>query len=80
MMMSNNILEQRRQCFVAWNTSLSQARTFPPHPRHDPNHLCTLREEYGEVPTRPTFDLDLELAAWDEASDDDFERFEQSLE
>jgi hypothetical protein len=33
-----------------------------------------------EPPVPDEADLDMEIAAWEQASDDDFEQFEQSLE
>ena len=79
--MSSNILEQRKQCFSAWNMTLSRGRMFPPNPRHDrdfPSATSSDRDE--ELTPRVMPDLSAELAAWEEASDDDFEKFEQSLE
>jgi len=79
--MSSNILEQRKKCFIAWNATLARARMFPPNPLHDRDYLFTSQEEErGESTTRAVFDFDLELAAWERASDDDCETFEQSLE
>ena len=79
--MSSNILEQRKECFNAWNATLARARMFPPNPLHDRDYPVRLQEEdRGISITRTIFDLDLELAAWEQASDDDFEKFEQSLE
>jgi len=79
--MSSNILEQRRACFIAWNATLARARMFPPHPLHERDEPATLQEEEPGKPTaQAVFDLHVELAAWEQASDDDFEKFEQSLE
>lgn len=83
--MSSSILEQRRQTFQAWNAALSRARTFPPNPRHDlPRHdrdYASIPLDVTERPIPPDeAALDIEIAAWEQASDDDFEQFEQSLE
>lgn len=80
--MSTDILEQRKRCFSAWNATLARARVLLllPHPRHEREFGSALSDEPGEPFSRMTSDLSLELAAWEEASDEDFERFEQSLE
>ncbi len=83
--MSSSILEQRRQAVQAWNAALSRARTFPPNPRHEfPHHsrdCSNASPDMAEEPPVPDeADLDMEIAAWEQASDDDFEQFEQSLE
>lgn len=80
-MMSNNILERRKEYVKAWNETLAGARTFPPHALHDRKYLAKSREEGCRESTPVGIaDLRRELAAWEQASDDDFQKFEQSLE
>lgn len=78
--MSGDVLEQRRKYYGAWNAVLSSARTFPPNPRHDRHYAGTTPEVRERATPQRLLDLDAELAAWEQASDDDFEQFEQSLE
>jgi len=79
--MSSDILEQRKQCFSAWAVTLARGRIFPPNPRHDRDFPSVISPDRDERLVRASAsDLNAELAAWEEASDDDYEKFEQSLE
>ncbi len=77
--MTTKIQRQRIQQFNAWKSALSLMRkTRARHPLHDPDDYRREKPEHHQDSDVSEFEE--EIAAWDEASDEDFAKFEESLE
>lgn len=68
-----------RQAFEAWRSALSKRKFRPANPFHDHADFRQFRRDREDF-VRALSELRDELEAWDAASDEDFERFEDSLE
>ena len=74
-------LSRKRKRYVkAWKTQRGRAQLILRNPHHDIEVRGISSIDYSSHQRRIVDDLKDELAAWDQASDEDFERFEQSLE
>ena len=80
--MTIKIQQQRIQRFNAWKKVLSAQKVRAPHPFHDPDDYGKSRSDTSTTHRRYSgfSELVTEFAAWDEASDEDFAKFEESLE
>ena len=79
--MTTKLMKKRMQRFEDWQKALGGRKPQAINPYHDTDRFVQPKGVNEPSRVRDALDreLDVELAAWEQASDDDFEAFENSL-